>query len=144
MATIQECRAYKEVLIILEKLNLISEIPENIINLLKTEQDNGWGFVYDEELELEEQNILRETAVIFSNLYLAFICKDVEEKEQLKEIYMMNQKQHNETKVDDWKEKLVKQTERSSENVEKEQSLITENEKSFLQKITEFFKKIFR
>ena len=140
MATIQECRAYKEVLIILEKLNLISEIPENIINLLKTEQDNGWGFVYDEELELEEQNILRETAVIFSNLYLAFICKDVEEKEQLKEIYMMNQKQHNETKVDDWKEKLVKQTERSSENVEKEQSLITENEKSFLQKITEFFK----
>ena len=144
MVTIQERRAYKEVLIVLEKLNLISEIPETIINLFKTEQDNRWGFVYDEELELEEQNILRETAVIFSNLYLAFICKDVEKKEQLKEIYIINQKQHDETKVDDWKEKLVKQTERPSENVEKDQSLITENDKTFLQKIADFFKKIFR
>ena len=84
MATSQERKAYKEVLIVLEKLDLIQEIPQNVLETLKAEQDNSWNFEYDETLPLEEQDILRNTAVLFSNLYLAFICKDENEKKELK------------------------------------------------------------
>ena len=143
MATMQERRAYKEVLIILENLNLIGKIPENVISMLKLQQDDKWNFVYDQKAELDEQNILRETAIIFSNLYLVFICNDVEEKEELKEIYTANQSLQGNTKVNNWGEILDKQNAKHSEKSIEEQKMVPTNNKSFLQKILEFLKNIF-
>lgn len=144
MATIQERRAYKEVLIILENLNLIGKIPENVISTLKSQQAANWNFVYNQELELDEQNILRETAMIFSNLYLAFICNDAEEKEELKETYAANQSLQGNTKVNNWGEILAKQNAKPSEKVIDEQKMVPMNNKSFVKKIVEFLKNIFR
>ena len=143
MATSQERKAYKEVLIILEKLNLVQMIPENVIETLKTERDENWQFEYDETLPLEEQDILRDTAVLFSNLYLAFVCKDAEEKESLKNIYSTNQTKIDNNKSNNWNEKLANKAYEKSNNTESNESLLINEEKNIFQKILEFFKKFF-
>lgn len=143
MATSQERKAYKEVLIILEKLNLVQMIPENVIETLKTERDENWQFEYDETLPLEEQNILRDTAILFSNLYLAFVCKDAEEKESLKNIYSTNQTKIDNNKSNNWNEKLANKAYEKSNNTESNESLLINEEKNIFQKILEFFKKFF-
>lgn len=144
MATSHERKAYKEVLIVLEKLDLIQEIPQNVLETLKAEQDNSWKFEYDETLPLEEQNILRDTAILFSNLYLAFVCKDAEEKESLKEIYSTNQTKIDNNKSNKWNEKLADKEYEKSNNTESNESLLINEEKNIFKKILEFFKKLFR
>lgn len=88
---ITERRANKEVLIILNELNLINQIPQNVYSNLYKNQDESWKFAYNPNLKLEEQKILRDTAVLFSTLYLMYVCKDNKEKSRLKLIYEENE-----------------------------------------------------
>lgn len=144
MATSHERKAYKEVLIVLEKLDLIQEIPQNVLETLKAEQDNSWKFEYDETLPLEEQDILRDTAILFSNLYLAFICKDENEKKELKNMYDENQKQYNNIHKNSLNQRLDSQKDKSFSELQDTNSLIVDDKKTFWRKFLEFFKKIFQ
>ena len=89
---IEEKRAYKEALIILEKLNLLNYIPQEILNKIIENQDNEWDFQYDINKTLEEQVSSKETAILLSTLYLMYICDDINEKQELKKIYTENEK----------------------------------------------------
>lgn len=91
MNTIKK-RANFEVLVILNKFNLIDKIPEQVLLSMKQNQDENWNFVYDDNLELEEQKITKETAILLSSIYLRYICENQEEREELKKIYEENEK----------------------------------------------------
>lgn len=143
MATSQERKAYKEVLIILEKLDLTQEIPENVIETLKKAHDEKWKFEYDDTLPLEEQNILRDTAILFSNLYLAFICKDENEKKELKKMYDENQKQYSNTRQNSLNQRLNSQKDKKTSELQETNSMAVHDKNTFWRKLLGIFNKLF-
>ncbi|MBQ9314022.1 MAG: hypothetical protein IJ220_03325 [Clostridia bacterium] len=88
-------RANKEVLELLNHFHLSDKIPVTILKNMQENQDNNWSFTYDENCDLEDQKIQRETAVLFSTLYIMYICEDEKEKEELKQIYKENEQKFN-------------------------------------------------
>lgn len=88
--TIEQKRVNKELVIILNKLNYINKIPSELYDYLRTNQDENWNFIYNDELALEYQPMKRQTAILLSNIYLKYICLDKYERERLKKIYIEN------------------------------------------------------
>lgn len=90
--TTNQKRANKEVLVILNKFNMIDKIPKNVIESMKNNQDENWIFVYNDALKLEEQKLIRQSVILFTTLYYMYICDNKEEKENIKGIYKENDK----------------------------------------------------
>lgn len=90
--TIAQRRANTEVLIILDKFNVTNEVPENIIQNMRENQDTDWKFEYDDNLKLEDQKITSQSAILFVTLYFMYICKSEEEKQELKKTFEENEK----------------------------------------------------
>lgn len=140
--TITERRANKEVLIILNELNLINQIPQNVYSNLYKNQDESWNFVYNPNLKLEEQKILRDTAVLFSTLYLMYVCKDNKEKSRLKLIYEENEIKNKGTYDFDT---IIKKS--PNENIKEKANtdvVIVNNKETLLDKIFKWIKSIFK
>lgn len=94
--TTKEKIANKEVLIILDSLNLTDKIPEKVLKYMESNQDENWKFTYNKNLKLEEQKLTRQTIILFSSLYYLYICENINEKERLKNIYIENERKYNE------------------------------------------------
>lgn len=88
---------YTESYIILEKLNLLNSIPLNIYELIKNNYNENINFKYIDGLPLEYQPLSRETRIFFTYLYIKYICKSSNEKEQYKYLIIKNT-QKNDTK----------------------------------------------
>lgn len=98
--TTEQRRAYTETLIILGKLELDSLLPKDIIENMNKEKDETWDFIYNENLPLEEQKVLKRTSALLSIIYLMYLCDDIEEKKELKLLYEENEiKSDEETKI---------------------------------------------
>lgn len=90
--TIKQKIANKEILIVLDKLNLINQIPKDIILSMKNNQNKDWNFVYDDTLRLEQQKLTRQSIILFSNLYYMYICENHKEREKIRLICSENEK----------------------------------------------------
>ena len=66
MSDMEQKRAYKEVLVILNELHLNNFVPQNILTTMQREQDKEWEFEINPELPMEEQNILNRSAALLS------------------------------------------------------------------------------
>ncbi len=91
MSDMEQKRAYKEVLTILNELHLNNFVPENILTTMQREQDKEWTFEINPELPMEEQNILNRSAALLSVIYIKYICDDENEKQELKTLYEKNE-----------------------------------------------------
>ena len=146
--TLKQKMANKEVLIILDKLNLMDKIPKDLLDAMKNNQDESWSFTYNDNLKLEEQKITRQTIILFTSLYFMYICEDNTEKEKLKKIYIENEKRHNEETMN----KLNNLNERPNsfelsekpKNKNTETQMIYVKNENFIQKIIRKIKKIFK
>ena len=81
---------YTESYIILEKLNLLNSIPLNIYELIKNNYNENINFKYIDGLPLEYQPLSRETRIFLTYLYIKYICKSSNEKEQYKHLIIKN------------------------------------------------------
>lgn len=139
--------ANKEVLIILDKLNLTSKIPKELLVAMKNNQDESWNFVYNDNLKLEEQKMTRQTIILFTSLYFMYICEDNNEKENLKKIYMENEKRNSEETLNklnnlNGRTKSFDSSEKQ-ENEREEKQMIDTQTKKWHQKILKLIKRIF-
>ena len=91
MSDMEQKRAYKEVLTILNALHLDNFVPENILTTMQREQDESWEFEINPELPMEEQDILNRSAALLSVIYIKYICDDENEKQELKTLYEKNE-----------------------------------------------------
>lgn len=87
MNDLEQKRAYKEVLTILDELNLKECLPNELVEMMQKEQDENWKFSFHVDLPLEKQKILKSSAKLLSVIYIAYICEDDNEKKELKAIY---------------------------------------------------------
>ena len=72
--------AYKEVYTILKYVSKddVSLIPKNFIKMLKSKMNVNYKFEYNENLDLENQIILRETRAILGYIFLNFWANDIQ------------------------------------------------------------------
>ncbi len=91
MSDIEQKKAYKEVLTILNALHLNNFVPENILTTMQREQDKEWSFEINPELPMDEQDISKRSAALLSVIYIKYICDDDAEKKELKALYEKNE-----------------------------------------------------
>lgn len=140
--TITQKRTNKELMEILNKFNLTGRIPRNVIDNIRNNQDENWVYTYDDNLELYEQKISKETAIMFSAIYLMYICDDEKEKEELREIYIKNEedikKYLNNTDIFEERVNKIKKTEEQKTSLEL--AIAPEAKKSIWGKVKEWIK----
>lgn len=140
--------ANKEILIVLDKLNLLNKIPKEIILTMKSNQDDNWIFIYNDKLKLEEQKLTRQSIIFFSSLYYMYICDNNSEKEIIKRICQENEKKANEetmSKLNNLNKKnsSFEQT-RQNENVKADEKMIELKKENFFEKLINKVKNFFK
>ena len=143
--TLAQKRANNEVLVILNQFNLTNKIPQNVLKNIQENQDENWNFIYDDTLELEEQKIQRQTAILFSTLYLMYLCEDEKEKEELKQIYRENEQKSSQN--NDFETFIQKvRTENKEENESSKETIsnlpVSQKENSLFAKIKRWLKSV--
>lgn len=137
--------ANKEILIVLNKLNLTNKIPKDILLGMQNNQDENWNFVYIDNVPLDKQKLTRQSIIMFSNLYYMYICKDNTERQKIKDILQENEKRQYEEMTD----RLNNLNRRESytiktTNIEEEKKQLVEVKKeSFIKKIINIIKSLF-
>ena len=136
----------EEVYIVLEKLNLIKELPQKFIDYIKENKNNEYEFKYEEEKELIDQKISEESKQILTIIYQDFFCTK-EEKEKLNEILIKNeekkQKELNEKYGYEKNFQQPKKIPDTSENKFKNEQLI-EYKESIFHKIIRKIKQVLK
>jgi len=94
MISAQMKNTYTEVYVILKKLNLISKLPDTIIDLLLQEKNSKHSFDFNLEDPLYEQIENVDTISLISYLYVKYLCEDSEEKQWLISKYKENEVKH--------------------------------------------------
>lgn len=136
--TIEVSKTYKEVYVILSKLDLLKLLPIKVVELLKNNMDQDYNFDIVTSIPLEEQEISLDARTFISYLYLKYINKNKNERKYLENKYYKNEeKRINENK------KIIKE-EAPKEIVQpKETSIALAKKENILQKIINKIKKFF-
>ena len=143
MNAIDISKTYKEVYVILNKLDLLKLIPDKTVALLKNNMDQDYNFDISTSIPLEEQKISVDTKTFISYLYLKYINKNIKEKKYLENIYYKNE----ERRLNEIKSKNIFDNPNSSvdENIQKEEkSLVVAKKDTLLQKIINKIKKLLK
>ena len=140
-------KAYKEVLEILKYMSDedVNKVPKDMILTFETKQDKNHIFEVDTKKTIEEQNLLEETKDILANIFRDYwateeqkqkiIARENFEREKLE---LEKREKYNPDKIFEKKEE-IKETYKVVDN----ELTLVEN-KSFGEKVKDFFKKIFR
>ena len=92
--THEQAYAYAELLEILEftDKNLVDKLPNKLLNIFQTYALPDYKNHLDNSIPLEEQNVSKKTAALIALLSLNYCCNSEEEKEELKQILMENER----------------------------------------------------
>lgn len=140
---------YSEVYSILNLLGeeYIKKLPISLFNMIKEERNEEYNPEYDFETNLEEMNIKKESLSIIALFYLNYWCDSEEDKEELKELFKVNEEKYqielNEKYNTDNLFKKEKRTKNEEEPIITEVSIIKDKE-SFLKRIINKIKNIFK
>ncbi len=82
-------KAFTEVYTILKFLNIeeYKKIPKDIIEVIETNRDLEYEFIYNEKAELQEQKILVETKAVLFNIFRDYLATE-EQRKKIKKIQM--------------------------------------------------------
>ena len=79
-------KAYTELLEIIKYFSKesLEKLPKENIEMYNIEKDRDYNFTYNEELELDEQNVSKLTTILLANLYIQYLASE-EERNRIKE-----------------------------------------------------------
>ena len=84
---------YSEVYQLLNLLGneYIDKLPKSLFNMLREKRNINYEPKYTEDLPLNKQNIKKETLSIIALLHLNYWCENVNEKNELKQMFKNNE-----------------------------------------------------
>lgn len=87
---------YSEVYSILNLLgeSYIKKLPVSLFNMIKDERKQDYNPKYDSIVNLEQQNIKRDSLSMIALLHLNYWCNSDEEKNELKKLFKTNEEKH--------------------------------------------------
>lgn len=146
-------RVYTETYIVLEKFNLLKDLPNNLQELIKANYDNYINFTYNDSLPLEYQALSKDTRIYLTYLYIKYFCKSSDERKQYQLIIAENTKRTeiNQIKLEEEKKKeynpdnlFKKAIEQENRKIKKEenQKILIEYKASIFTKFKNFIFRI--
>ena len=136
-------QAYSEVDEFLELLSeeQRNEIPKKIREFFKTEKDQSYNKNIKTDIPIKEQKLKKETLAIIALLNLQYWCKDEIEKNRLKMVYAINEKNYQEELYEKYNpNRLFKN---KNNNLENTLPIITKR-KNIIQRFLSTIKSIFK
>ena len=137
--------AYVEIIEILKHVprEMVNKIPKERIKFWKNKKDKEYVFEYDESKSLRQQNIMRETEIIYANIFKEYWATE-EDKEKI-----LQKEQAELQKLDDLKcsgEDLFKNKELDEEKIDNDiqETAVVVVETKWYDKVFSFFKRIFK
>ena len=93
---VQTHEIYSEVYSILNLLgeSYIKKLPVSLFNMIKEEKKQDYNPKYDSKINLEQQNIKRETLSMIALFHLNYWCDSDEEKNKLRTLFKTNEERH--------------------------------------------------
>ena len=90
-------RAFNEVIEIIEHLSksIQNKIPKRLIEFMQNNMDDNYEFEYNENKNIQEQKILKDTEILLSLIYKDYISSDSERK-KLEKMWNKNEKEYQE------------------------------------------------
>lgn len=125
-------KAYEEIHVILQNMEPynVEEIPNSFLSMVEERRDKDYHFELEEDKELKEQNLLRETKAILTYMYTNYWATEEEKKEILDkykkeeiEEEQLKKEQHGEIDVFKDRNQLIEKENQNKEITIKEESL---------------------
>ena len=93
---VQTQEIYSEVYSILNLLgeSYIKKLPVSLFNMIKEEKRQDYNPKYNSKINLEQQNMKRETLSMIALFHLNYWCNSDEEKNELKTLFKTNEEKH--------------------------------------------------
>lgn len=131
---------YSEVYSILNLLgeSYIKKLPISLFNMIKEEKRQDYNPKYDSKINLEQQNVKRETLSMIALFHLNYWCNSEDEKNKLKTLFKTNEEKYQA----EIREKYNPDNLFKKRISQQEENIIT-NEVSMVEYKEPFFKRIF-
>ena len=128
----------------------LEAIPNGFISFMKENKDNNYEFIYDTSKNLDEQELMQETKILFGMVYMDYWASS-EEKKELNQKLDENEKKYleevnNKYSIEEIFKKKEQENTKKKEEQDKLQSvenLPIEYSESIFRKIVKFFKRLF-
>lgn len=137
---VQTQEMYSEVYSILNLLgeSYIKKLPISLFNMIREEKRQDYNPKYDSKINLEQQNVKRETLSMIALFHLNYWCNSEDEKNKLKTLFKTNEEKYQE----EIREKYNPDNLFKKRISQQEENTIT-NEVSMVEYKEPFFKRIF-
>lgn len=137
---VQTQEMYSEVYSILNLLgeSYIKKLPISLFNMIKEEKRQDYNPKYDSRINLEQQNVKRETLSMIALFHLNYWCNSEDEKNKLKTLFKTNEEKYQA----EIREKYNPDNLFKKRISQQEENTIT-NEVSMVEYKEPFFKRIF-
>ena len=146
---VQTQEIYSEVYSILNLLgeSYIKKLPISLVNMIKEERKQDYNPKYDLTINLEQQNIKRDSLSMIALFHLNYWCNSDEEKNELKKLFKTNEEKHQAEIREKYNpDNLFKKhnTESVAKNVEENKIAMVEYKDSIFKRFINKIKGIFR
>lgn len=142
---------YSEVYSILNLLgdSYINKIPRKALDIIKNERNMNYNPKYDFSIDINSQDIKRETKAMIALLRLSYWCTSEEEKIKLSNQFKENEKRYQELLKAKYNTDNLFKNKNTMKNINEEVKtkqifMVEYKEKNFLQKIFDKIKHIFK
>ena len=142
---------YSEVYSILNLLgdSYINKIPRKALDIIKNERNMNYNPQYDFSIDINSQDIKRETKAMIALLRLSYWCTSEDEKIKLSNQFKENEKKYQELLNAKYNTDNLFKNKNTMKNINEEVKtkqifMVEYKEKNFLQKIFDKIKHLFR
>lgn len=118
----------------------VNKIPKKLLEVIEKEKSNTYIPNYSSKIELNSQNIKKETLVMLALLYINYWCEDENEKKEYLKLIEENEQKYRQQIREKTDIKYITRTQKIEKNNVPEQELAVVKNKSFIKNVIEKIK----
>lgn len=117
-----------------------NKIPKKLLEVIEKEKSNTYIPNYSSKIELNSQNIKKETLAMLALLYINYWCEDENEKKEYLKLIEENEQKYRQQIREKTDIKYITRTQKIEKNNVPEQELAVVKNKSFIKNVIEKIK----
>ena len=118
----------------------VNKIPKKLLEVIEKEKSNTYIPNYSSKIELNSQNIKKETLAMLALLYINYWCEDENEKKEYLKLIEENEQKYRQQIREKTDIKYITRTQKIEKNNVTEQELAVVKNKSFIKNVIEKIK----
>lgn len=118
----------------------VNKIPKKLLEVIEKEKSNTYIPNYSSKIELNSQNIKKETLAMLALLYINYWCEDENEKKEYLKLIEKNEQKYQQQIREKTDIKYITRTQKIEKNNVPEQELAVVKNKSFIKNVIEKIK----